>query len=97
MPSRDPTGCEDSVTVFERGAATDEICPTAARAAGLTIIELGSRWRPGVLREEAPGGAQSYGPTYDALADERFDELGPGVERERFLELYGVAPTWRRG
>lgn len=94
MRSELPAGCDDPVTVFERGVPTSEICQAAAEVAGLTIVELGPRWRPRVLREEAPDASQPYGPTYEALADERFDELPPGVARERFLELYGIEPTF---
>lgn len=81
--------CERPVPVFEAGRETGKVCPDDAAARGLTLVDLSDTWVPTLLR------GQPYEATYVALANE---SPGKGHEfdrarQDRYLELYGIAPT----
>ncbi|MGE3761460.1 MAG: peptidoglycan-binding protein [Kofleriaceae bacterium] len=86
--------CE-RVAIWRDGTRTDVVCRDEATRRGLTVIDLGSEWTPSILAAGADG-APAYRATYLALARERFAEAGLDGElatRDRYLELYGIAPT----
>lgn len=97
LPDAAPS-CDAPVRVYEGGAEVDRVCPEAAAARGLTLLELGDDWAPRIFSEDpsmGPIGMQPYRATYLALADERWEGLPEEVEPERYLELFGIAPTFR--
>ena len=64
----------------------------------LTIVNLGDDYAPGIFTpapELGDLGTPPYRETYVALADERLDALPDDVEPERFLEVFGIFPTFR--
>lgn len=91
-----PPRCDDPLDVWEGGRRTGAVCEERATERGLTVLDLGDDWTP-IIFSEAPGeeGSQPYRPIYQALADERLDDLPEEVEPERFLELFGIFPTLR--
>lgn len=91
------TPCAE-IPVFRDGAPDGTVCASHAAADGLTVIDLSDDWTPRVFEEDAALGelgVQPYRPVYLALADERWDALPEDVEAERFLELFGIQPTFR--
>jgi hypothetical protein len=87
--------CE-RVALWRAGRPESIVCRDQAVARGLTILDLGDDWVPPVLDAPADGKAPAYRATYLALAQERFSEAGSDgapAARDRYLELYGVAPT----
>ena len=90
--------CETPVPVYEDGARVREVCPGAAADAGLTVVDLSDAWAARVFSEDpemGEAGRQPYLPAVLALADERLGDLPRNVPAERFLELYGIFPTFR--
>jgi hypothetical protein len=71
----------------------------AARARGLTLVELGDDWAPAIFDDGAgPGGAvlpNHYRAIFTGLAADRKDGDGQPLEpgEKNYLELYGVPPT----
>jgi hypothetical protein len=71
----------------------------AARARGLTVVDLSDAWVPSVL-DDHPGPRGStlvnpYHPIYTGLAADRTDGDGQqlGVGERNYLELYGIPPS----
>jgi hypothetical protein len=88
--------CDQPVPVMDGGRVAGEVCPESAAARGLTIVDLSGEWTPLVFREDpAVESRQPYRRAYLALADERLRELPRHVSREKYLELYGIFPTFR--
>lgn len=92
-----PPRCADAVQVFRAGEETAKQCPDEARAAGMTVIDLGDDWAPYPLYGAAVAAGVApprYRDTFVALAggDLKGD---PQAERDRYLELYGVPPNLR--
>lgn len=89
--------CGRRVQVYDGGRPTGERCPDDARAAGLTVLDLGDTWAPypfdgaAVAAGVAP---PAYRDTLVALADQRFGTDGLAAS-DRDLELYGVGPDAR--
>ena len=80
----------DSIPVWRDGHRDGAVCRGDAGARGLTVVDLRDDWVPPVLA------GSGYRSTYLALAQERFDDAGLDGElaaRDRYLELYGIAPT----
>ena len=71
----------------------------AARARGLTLVDLGDDWAPAIFDDGAgPGGASlpnHYRAVFTGLAANRKDGDGQPLEpgEKNYLELYGVPPT----
>jgi hypothetical protein len=71
----------------------------AARAAGLTLVDLGDDWAPALFDDgTGPGGAalpNHYRAVFTGLAADRKDGDGQPLEtgEKNYLELYGVPPT----
>ncbi len=87
--------CE-CVSLWRDGKRVQKVCRTEATSRGLTVIDLGDDWTPPVLANDESGNGPGYRGTYLALAQERFADVGFDGElakRDRYLELFGVAPT----
>ena len=81
------------VTVMESGAEHGTLCVAAARARGLTLVDLTDSWTPALFARSADGALPSFHDRYLALANER-DDTGRPIEGEDALdELYGVVPA----
>lgn len=86
--------CPDPAEVHADGRTDGWICPTAAAAAGLTVVDLSDAWAPRTFAPGPDGAAPSFRGTYLALAAEQSvdgEELEP---EEQFVELYGVVPNF---
>ena len=91
--------CSDPVPVFEGGREIRRVCTADAPEEGLTVVDLSDDWVPFVLRDsgDPAQSPQPYRAAYVALANEEYP-AGPQGDRprhDRFLELYGIAPTFR--
>ncbi|HVZ74094.1 MAG TPA: L,D-transpeptidase [Polyangia bacterium] len=83
---------------FSRGAE-HVVDAEAARARGLTLVDLGDDWAPALFNDgEGPGGAvlpNRYRAVFTGLAGDKLDgdgqPLSPGDKN--YLDLYGVPPT----
>lgn len=84
--------CARPVSVFHEGRATGVRCPADARAAGMTVIDLGDDWAPYPF----DGAAVAAGVAPPAYRDTLVELAEPGVgsdaAAEHDLELYGVGP-----
>ncbi len=90
-------GCAQPVQVFRGGQAVAARCPDEARAAGLTVLELGDAWTPYPLHDAAVAAGAAppaYHGTFVALAAGDFAGDAQ-AEHDRYLELYGVPPNLR--
>jgi hypothetical protein len=81
-----------AIQVVGAGSAVSErqVDADAARARGLTLVDLGDDWTPAVLDPANP-----YRPIYLGLAADRGDGDGQPLAagEHNYLELYGVPPT----
>lgn len=87
------------VTIFDAGRAAGTVTREQAEARGLVVIDLRDAWVPRLFSVDAalgPRGEQPYAETYRALAAQQFgdDEAFDRARSDRFLELYGIAPTF---
>lgn len=90
--------CDDPVPVFENGTEVRRACPNQYFALGLTEVDLSDDWVPYLFAEDpslGEAGEVPYHDTFVALADEREDDVPEGQDHERFLELFGIFPTFR--
>ena len=91
--------CSDPVPVFEGGREIRRVCSADAPGEGLTVVDLSDDWVPFVLRDsgDPAQSPQPYRAAYIALANEEYPAGPPGdrPRHDRFLELYGIAPTFR--
>ncbi|MAQ15229.1 MAG: hypothetical protein CMN30_10605 [Sandaracinus sp.] len=88
------------VPVYEAGEVVREVPEEAVAEApeALTTIDLRDDFAPRIFTpapELGELGTPPYRGTYVALADERLDQLPEDVEPERFLEVFGIFPTFR--
>jgi hypothetical protein len=88
------------VWVYEDGRRIRRTTQAEAERDGLTVVDLGDDWTPYLLTplpELGEAGEVPYAETYRRLADARFgdDERFDRARGERFLELFGIAPTFR--
>jgi hypothetical protein len=87
------------IALFDAGREAGTMTQEQAEARGLAVVELRDDWAPYLLAPDASlgeRGQQPYVETYRALAAGRFGE-GEEFDRarnDRFLELYGIAPTF---
>lgn len=84
------------IPVWEDGRQTGFVDRALARERGLTVVDLGDAWTPGVFREDPSlgrAGRQPYRPQLIRLQNEatRAARRDP---TERYLELYGIFPTF---
>ena len=87
--------CPRTVPVWRDGAPDGEVCADRAADDGLTLVDLGDGFAPRIFSEEPSTGVHPYRATYLALADEQLDALPRNQPAERYLELYGITPTFR--
>ena len=85
-----PEGACERVPVIEDGERDGEVCAEDAASEGLTVIDLSEDWAPRIFADRT----DPYRDVYLALASERFDDLPRGVERERFVEVFGITPAF---
>lgn len=93
-----PARCPDPVQVFRAGQERGAQCPDEARAAGMTVLDLGDDWAPYPLHGAAIAAGVDpprYRDTFVALADGDFGGDAQ-AERDHDLELFGIAPSLRR-
>ncbi len=76
----------------------DAVCEGGAASAGLTVLDLSETWAPRVLAGDAVHGPVPYRDAYVALAREDLgaDPSWERARRDRWLELYGIAPAFSR-
>lgn len=89
--------CAQPVRVYRDGRPVGDRCPEAARAAGLTVLDLGEDWAPYPFDGAAAAAgvaAPTYRETLVALADQRFG-MDTLAAADRHLELYGIPPSPR--
>jgi hypothetical protein len=86
------------VPVFEGGRRVDELCEAQAKARGLTVLDLSETWSPRVFGGDERYGSVPYRERWLALAGEHHgdDASWERERRDRWLELYGVWPTFAR-
>ncbi|MBE7450099.1 MAG: hypothetical protein HS111_14705 [Kofleriaceae bacterium] len=85
--------CAAPALAFTDGHADGWLCPDAAAAAGLTVVDLSDGWTPRPFAPGPDGSAPRFRDQYLALAREESpdgEELAP---EEQFVELYGVIPS----
>ena len=90
--------CAEPVPIYEDGVTSRSICPDEAAREGLTVLDLGDDWAPRLFAEDpslGEAGRQPYRATFVALADEDDSALPRRQRGERFLELFGIPPTFR--
>lgn len=85
--------------MYANGEQVDALCPDDLAARGLTAIDLSHGWVPKLFVDDpslGDIGRLRYRDTLVALAAERFEQLPPGdrANRDRYLELYGITPTF---
>jgi len=87
--------CDDPVPIWAEGQSERSICPAAAAAAGLTLVDLSDDWAPRVLVGDPEVGPVPYRDRYVRIAREDFgdDDTWYRARRDRFHELYGIFPT----
>ncbi|MEM1413930.1 MAG: peptidoglycan-binding protein [Myxococcota bacterium] len=96
-PKPEPA-CDDALPIYAAGAPTGAVCPEAAGAHGLTVLDLSDDFLPFIFTEDpslGEVGKQPYVPVYRALADERMDDVPEDFDAEPYLELFGIFPTFR--
>lgn len=79
-----------SIPFWENGRRAGMVSRADAERRGLTVLDLGDDWTPGIFKEdESLGrqGRQPYRARFLALANEE-------VEDEKYLELFGIFPTF---
>lgn len=89
----DPGG---TIPFWEGGRRVGMVTLEGARRRGLTVVDLGDDWTPGVFAEDESLGArgrQPYRERFLALANEEVRERRDPAES--YLELFGIFPTFQ--
>jgi hypothetical protein len=87
------------VTLWDKGKPARDI-DAAKPAPGIVLINLGEEWTPYILTERSNPDEQlvphTYRATYLDLAKGKLptDQKGARVRRDKYLELYGIMPTF---
>jgi len=90
--------CDATIPIYGGGVHHGDVCASDVAARGLTTVDLADDFAPYVFSEDpslGEAGVQPYRAIFVALADERFDALPEHVAPERYLELFGIFPTFR--
>jgi hypothetical protein len=85
--------CADPALHYEDGVARGWLCPPAAAALGLTLVDLSEQWAPRPFAPGPDGSAPRFRDTYLALAAERDPDGGELPIEEKLVEMYGVTPA----
>jgi hypothetical protein len=100
--ARDPqpeAELEWPVPLYEDGKVVRHIEGMTAEANGYLVVDLGDEWTPYLFSERSDDDEEPirnpYRETYLALANGEFprDHHGERAKNDRYLELYGIAPT----
>ncbi|MEM9067001.1 MAG: hypothetical protein AAGE52_00805 [Myxococcota bacterium] len=94
-PEPEPT-CDDPLPVYADGEHTRDICPD--HLGDLTVLDLSDEWAPFLFSEDpslGDVGMQPYRSVFVALADERLDDVPDELDKEPYLELFGIPPSFR--
>ena len=100
-PPPEPEPSTPVVPVYAHGEQVGELDPSAPPEPsdeGLTTVDLRDDFAPRIFApapELGELGTPPYRATYVKLADERLDDLPEDVEAERYLEVFGIFPTFR--
>jgi peptidoglycan hydrolase-like protein with peptidoglycan-binding domain len=86
--------CADVIAVHAAGRAAGRVCIAAAPARRLTVLDLSDEFVPRALRAE-PGTSLPHAAVYRALAAERWQQAPAEASVDRYLELWGVFPSFR--
>jgi hypothetical protein len=84
------------IPVWANGRQTGSVSRAEAHRRGLTVIELGDEWTPRVLQEDpslAQRGRQPFRERFLRLANDEVERRPD--DNERYLELYGIFPTFQ--
>ncbi len=88
---------EGTIPVFEGGRQTGMVTREGARRRGLTVLDLGDEWTPDVFAEDpelGEDGRQPYRARFLRLANEQTRSARRFRSADRYLELYGIFPTF---
>ncbi len=96
-PDPPPASSSGTIPVFVDGRQQGMVTREEAVRRGLTVLDLGDDWTPAVFTEDTslgPQGRQPYRSTFINLANE-VDRRGRARDLdERYLELFGIFPTF---
>lgn len=85
------TGECSPIPIMEKGAAAGSVCADRA-GPGFAVVDLADDWAPRIF-SETPDRRQAYRATYLNLANERAGDAGETARRDRYYELFGIAPS----
>jgi hypothetical protein len=86
--------CVDAVPLYSHGRLAARVCPADAPARHLTVVDRSEQFVPRALRGE-PGHELAYAQVYRALAAENWSRAPAEASVDRYLELWGVFPSFR--
>jgi hypothetical protein len=90
---------DQPIPLWANGKVQGQVDLAKPRAAGEMVLNLGENWTPYIFTEQTGSTdtpiPQSYRSTYLALARGEFpkDLHGQRAKKDKYLELYGIAPT----
>lgn len=93
----EPRGSSGTIPVFVDGRQQGTVTREEAQRRGLTVLDLGDEWTPAVFQEDralGPQGRQPYRATLINLANEVTARGAQRDAEERYLELFGIFPTF---
>ena len=85
-------GCSTTIPIYAEGAHDGEVCVELLDTRGLTALDLSDAWVPFIFRDDpslGEAGHQPYRAIYQALADERLQDV-PDEYCSRAHWLMGV-------
>ncbi len=94
-----PPPMAQPVPLWEKGKIAREIDAATARDEGYVVLDLGDDWTPYIFTERGNQSEEvvenDYRTTYLALAQGKYpkNHHGERARRDKYLELYGIAPT----
>jgi hypothetical protein len=80
------------VQVMDNGRPAGTTCLDRP-SPGMTVLDLGDAWTPRIF-SDAPDRPQAYRATFIALANEHLEGATASARRDRYYELYGIAPSF---
>jgi hypothetical protein len=90
--------CAQQIPIYRDGSRQGEVCPAQASRQGLTVVDLSDNWAPFIFSESpelGEAGQQPYRQRYVALSNEQGIVSRNPLKGERYLELYGIFPSFR--
>lgn len=92
--SMEQVTCPDAAMRIEGGVEKGLVCPSEAKAANLTIVELGDAWTPTMFAKRADGPTPEFHDKYLELAGAKLKDSRSGDADDALGELYGVVPSF---